>query len=92
MNVQQMLAVLDADVVARLKTAVEIGKWPNGAALTTEQRQVCMQAVIAWEHEHVAATERTVYIDKSKKTHVEEEVCDDDNHVPESEFTPIRFV
>lgn len=93
MNVQQMLSVLDADLVARLKTAVEIGKWPNGLALTAEQRQTCMQAVIAWEHEHVAATERTGYIDKAKKTqHVEDEVCDTDNHVAESEFTPIRFV
>ncbi len=38
MNIEQMLAVLDPEIVARLKTAVEIGKWPNGVALTQEQR------------------------------------------------------
>ena len=49
MNIEQMLAVLDPDIVSRLKTAVEIGKWPNGIVLTQEQRQICMQAVIEWE-------------------------------------------
>jgi len=74
MNIEQMLAVLDADIVARLRTAVEIGKWPNGVVLTKEQRQTSMQAVIAWEHEHVAATERTGYIDRGTKQ--EDEHCD----------------
>lgn len=39
MNIEQMLNVLDPEIVQRLKTAVEIGKWPNGVALTAEQRQ-----------------------------------------------------
>ena len=90
MNVQQMLAVLDADVVARLKTAVEIGKWPNGAALTTEQRQVCMQAVIAWELKNLPEDQRSGYIDRGTKEEGEE--CDDDHHKNEPEFKPIRFV
>ena len=29
MNIEQMLAVLNPEIVERLKTAVEIGKWPN---------------------------------------------------------------
>ena len=49
MNIEQMLAVLNPEIVERLRTAVEIGKWPNGVALTPEQRQTCMQAVYAWE-------------------------------------------
>ncbi|SPL70586.1 YeaC family protein [Acinetobacter stercoris] len=90
MNIEQMLAVLDADIVARLKTAVEIGKWPNGVALTQEQRETCMQAVIAWEHQNLSETERTGYIDKGKKQ--EGEVCEDDHHLHEPEFKPIRFI
>ena len=35
MNIEQMLAILDPEIVSRLKTAVEIGKWPNGIVLTT---------------------------------------------------------
>ena len=37
MNIEQMLAVLNPEIVERLKTGVEIGKWPNGIALTKEQ-------------------------------------------------------
>ena len=88
MNIEQMLSVLDADVVARLRTAVEIGKWANGVALTQEQRQICMQAVIAWEHQNLAETERSGYIDKGHKDEGDE--CD--SHVPEPELKPIRFV
>lgn len=88
MNIEQMLAVLDADIVARLKTAVEIGKWPNGVVLTKEQRQTSMQAVIAWESQNVPEKERSGYIDKGHK----EEGDECDSHVPESEFKPIRFV
>lgn len=88
MNIEQMLAVLDPDIVSRLKTAVEIGKWPNGIVLTQEQRQICMQAVIAWEAQHLPEKERSGYIDKGHKEESEE--CD--SHVPEPEFKPIRFV
>ena len=88
MNIEQMLAILDPEIVSRLKTAVEIGKWPNGIVLTTEQRQICMQAVIAWEAQNLPEKERSGYIDKGHKEEVEE--CD--SHVPEPEFQPIRFV
>lgn len=88
MNIEQMLAVLDADIVARLRTAVEIGKWPNGVVLTAEQRQISMQAVIAWEVQNLPETERSGYIHKGHKT--EDDECD--SHVPEPEFKPIRFV
>lgn len=88
MNIEQMLAVLDENIVARLRTAVEIGKWPNGVALTKEQRQISLQAVIAWETQNLPEKERTGYIDKGHKEEGEE--CD--SHVPEPEFQPIKFV
>ena len=88
MNIEQMLSVLNADIVDRLRTAVEIGKWPNGVALTKEQRQISMQAVIAWEAQNLPETERSGYIDKGHKE--EDDQCD--SHVPEPEFQPIKFV
>ena len=90
MNIEQMLSVLDPEIVQRLKTAVEIGKWPNGVALTQEQREIYMQAVLAWEYKHLPEEERTGYIDRGKKK--EGEVCEDDHHKTEPEFKPIRFV
>ncbi|MBJ9984837.1 YeaC family protein [Acinetobacter sp. S40] len=89
MNIEQMLAVLDPDIVERLKTAVEIGKWPNGVVLTPEQRQICMQAVIAWEHQNVPEKQRTGYIDKG---HKEGDECDTHEPQHDTEFKPIRFI
>ncbi|MCF8999492.1 YeaC family protein [Acinetobacter nectaris] len=84
MNIEHMLSVLDPEIVQRLKTAVEIGKWPNGVVLSQEQRETCMQAVLAWEYTHLPEEQRTGYIDKGKKK--EGDVCDDDTS-PQ----PIRF-
>lgn len=88
MNIEQMLSVLNADIVDRLRTAVEIGKWPNGVELTKEQRQISMQAVIAWEAQNLPEKERSGYIDKGHK----EEGDECNSHVPEPEFQPIKFV
>ncbi|QQN38373.1 YeaC family protein [Acinetobacter sp. CS-2] len=90
MNIEQMLAVLDPEIVARLKTAVEIGKWPNGVALTQEQRQICMQSVYAWEIKNLPETERSGYIDRGTKE--EDEHCDSHDPQQDEEFKPIRFV
>ena len=90
MNIEQMLAILDPEIVQRLKTAVEIGKWPNGVVLTQEQRQICMQAVIAWEVQNLPEEERSGYIDKGHKEEGDE--CDDDHHHQVEGFKPIKFV
>lgn len=82
---QQMLSALNPDIVARLKLAVEIGKWPDGRRLTTGQRETCMQAVIVWESRHLPEEQRVGYIDKGEK---EGESCD---HPPEAE-NPVKFI
>ncbi|SDC05790.1 YeaC family protein [Acinetobacter boissieri] len=82
MNLSAMLDVLDEHIVERLKTAVEIGKWPNGIALTAEQKQICMHAVMAWEHTHLPAQQRTGYIEKPKSA----------DHSHTNDDSPIRFV
>ena len=33
----------------RLATAVELGKWPDGVALTAEQKENCLQLVMLWQ-------------------------------------------
>lgn len=89
MNIEQVLAALTPEIVDRFRTAVEIGKWPNGQALTQEQREICMQAVLAWEHKHLPEEQRTGYIDRGKKQ--EGEACDSHEHNPD-EIKPIRFI
>nr|WP_317199755.1 DUF1315 family protein [uncultured Psychrobacter sp.] len=67
MDKQTILATLTPEVVERFKVAIELGKWPDGRALSDEQRQTCMQAVMIWEHEHLPPAERTGYIHKPIK-------------------------
>ncbi len=84
-TLEKMLAALTPEIVAALKRAIEIGKWPDGRRLSGEQRNISLQAVIAWEHRHLPEQERTGYIDKGDK---DGEVCD--SHVHEDE-SAVRF-
>lgn len=49
MNINDMAHKLTPDVYERLKNAVETGKWPNGVALTAEQKQQSMQLVMVYQ-------------------------------------------
>ena len=59
---EEFLNVLDKDIIDRFKTAIEIGKWPDGRKLTDEQKQTCMQAIIYYDHKHLPEEERTGFV------------------------------
>jgi len=40
------------EVYQRLVTAVELGKWPDGVALTAEQKENSLQLVMLWQASH----------------------------------------
>jgi len=77
MQFQQLIETITPEIYANLKTAIEIGKWPDGRMLTGEQRELCLQAVIAYELKNIPEAERTGYIDRGSKAGGE--VCDDDH-------------
>ncbi|WP_410015262.1 YeaC family protein [Sodalis sp. C49] len=52
MDVDALLANLTPDIYQRLKTAVELGKWPDGVPLTAEQKDNCLQMVMLWQARH----------------------------------------
>jgi uncharacterized protein YeaC (DUF1315 family) len=58
------------------KKAIEIGKWPDGRTVTPEQRELCMEAILEWEAQHLSETDRVGYIDRGKKK--DGELCDDE--------------
>lgn len=62
MSDEQLLNALDEDIIQRFKSAVELGKWPDGKALTETQKQTCMQAIIFYEHKHLPEDQRTGYV------------------------------
>lgn len=81
-----MLSVLTPEIVSALRLAIETGKWPDGRRLSDEQRALCLQAAIAWEHKHLREEERIGYIDKGEK---EGGVCDDASPPHEE---PVKFM
>lgn len=87
-TIEKMLAMMTPELLAAFRLAIEIGKWPDGRRLTPEQRETCMQAVIAWELKHLPEEQRTGYIDKAEK---EGEVCDSHDHTPDAEAA-VKFL
>ncbi|WP_196138146.1 DUF1315 family protein [Aliikangiella sp. G2MR2-5] len=49
MNYQQTVSNLTPEMISKLKTAIELGKWESGEKLTSEQVESAMQAVMLWE-------------------------------------------
>lgn len=63
MNYQQFVDSLSPEVVARLRGALETGRWPDGSALSAEQKEHSMRAVIAWDEQHLPEDQRIGFID-----------------------------
>lgn len=51
-TLQTLLAGMTPEVYQRLATASETGKWPDGVALTPEQREHTLQLVMLWQTQH----------------------------------------
>ena len=84
MEFSELLNTLTPEVYQRLKRAVELGKWPDGRALTRQQRQLSLQAVIAYELQHLPEEERSGYIPPQAHAHCggSGEVADADSEQP----------
>lgn len=53
MDYSQTVSNLSEEMINKLTTAIELGRWENGEKLTTNQLESAMQAVILWQAEHV---------------------------------------
>lgn len=83
-EINRMLEVITPEIYGRFKQAVELRKWPSGMPLTTEQVNTCLQAIIAFEHQHLPETQRTGYVPPKSQP------CSDDGHIHTHE-APIKW-
>ena len=74
MNYKDLVQQLTPELVANFKKAMELGRWQDGRVLTAEQREHCMQAIIAYDAVHTPESQRVGYIDRA---HKEGDQCDD---------------
>ncbi|WP_426417887.1 YeaC family protein [Aestuariirhabdus sp. LZHN29] len=68
MTFEQLLGSITPEVYQNLRRAVELGKWPNGRKLTSEQRLQCMQAMIAWEKSNLPEEQHSGYMEQQCKS------------------------
>ncbi len=86
MNFDEILNAITPEVYENLKRAVELGKWPDGRVLSQDQKEHCMQAVIAYELTNLPAEERTGYVPPKPHSH-----CGGDGEVAEAEDKPLKW-
>jgi uncharacterized protein len=79
MDYQKLIDGMSPEIYKQLSKAVELGKWPDGRPVSPEQRETCMQAIIAWGEKHLPAKQRVGFIDKG---HKEGDSCDDPAETP----------
>ncbi|MFS2124728.1 YeaC family protein [Pseudomonas sp. Pseusp97] len=58
----EMIQNITPEIYESLKLAVEIGKWPDGRKLSQEQKELSLQAMIAWETDNLPEDQRTGYM------------------------------
>ena len=69
MQFDDLINTITPDAYQKLKRAVELGKWPDGRALSAAQKEICLQAIMLYEAKHnIDLSERIGYVDSKKKT------------------------
>lgn len=72
-NIDDMISGMTPEIYQRLVTAVELGKWPDGVALTPEQKENSLQLVMLWqarnntEAQHMTIDTKGQMVMKSKR-------------------------
>jgi len=54
MNYVDLIKSMSAEMRERLNQAVQIGRWPDGRALSQEQKEAVIEALIAYQALHEA--------------------------------------
>ncbi len=62
MDYLQLVDSMSPAVYRRLLRSVEIGKWPDGRAMTGAQRENALQAIIAWGQRNLPEEERVGFV------------------------------
>jgi uncharacterized protein len=79
MSYLQLIEIMPPEIYRSLLRSVELGKWPDGKTLTSEQRANAMHAIIAWGERHLAERDRVGYIEKKQNSGA---LCDTPRETP----------
>ena len=62
MDYSQAVGNLNQDVINKLRTAIEIGRWESGDKVTQEQLDTAMQAVMFWQSRHAENSDSEPFV------------------------------
>lgn len=69
MSFEQVAQNLTEDVYYALRQSLQLGKWPDGRPLSSEQKEICMDAIITYElTNNVPEPDRVGYLDRDRPT------------------------
>ncbi|RLV59641.1 DUF1315 family protein [Parashewanella curva] len=57
MDLHKIIDDMPEEVYQRMRSAMELGKWENGVALTEEQREHALQVVMLYQARHLEQTD-----------------------------------
>jgi len=68
MNIDDLIASMTPEIYKNMKEAVELGRWGDGRAMTPEQKEFSIEAMIRYEDKNnIPETERVGYVDMTNK-------------------------
>ena len=65
---EDLISAMTQEVCDNMRRAIETGKWADGRPLSREQRETCLQAVIAWEAKNLPEEQRSGYMEQQCKS------------------------
>ncbi|MAS24378.1 MAG: hypothetical protein CMI08_10535 [Oceanospirillaceae bacterium] len=79
MTLDDLIQSLTPEMYQNLRTAVELGRFPDGRRLDKEQVEMCLQAIIYYEKVNdLPADQRVGYMEDSCKSSSHDHDDDDD--------------
>lgn len=89
MNVEQLIASMTPEIYKNMREAVELGKWGDGRVMQPEQKEICLDAMIRYEHMNdIAEEDRVGYVDMTnhRKKKIDKEMAE------RNEAKPIKII
>lgn len=75
MTVDELINSMTPEIYNNMKTALELSRWPDGRKLESDQKTLCMEALIRYENiADMPAEQRIGYMEAACKSSKEDDV------------------
>jgi len=96
MDFNKLIDSITPEAYENLKRAIEVGKWPDGILLTADQKEHCMQAIIAYDSRHKSEEDRVAFVPSKesrtkKHTHCSSDGLEKEGSDDVDEAKPLKW-